>query len=338
MTLPVAQLEINQCLLCTSSQLTSYDEVEDTLVQELNRYLPKDILKFPPVLNKRKKCDHCDHIFLSPRLDNASIKKIYEYWYGYSYQSIFTSDELNRRRLKEFRQHHLKFLNQTQAPGRKLLDVGCGSGLFLHLAQQDCWQVTGIDIDPTAAKHGREQFGVPIRTGTIDKVLLAEDKFDVITLFDYLEHSITPDEDINKLLNHLNHNGLLIIRVPNQNSLQSKYMKENWIALIANHISYFSPDVMSEYLKKKGLMIEKIFAHNYQNQWDILMQRFCWARGKLAAKYLKKPTSSKPVVPHPTSSPGSVKKLMYSLFIEQLDHIGGWFNRGNNLMIIARKQ
>jgi SAM-dependent methyltransferase len=193
-------------------------------------------------------------------------------------------------------------------------------------------------MEETAAKYCREIFGLTIKTGTIDSVLSSEDRFDVITMFDYLEHSVTPADDINKLLNHLNPDGLLIIRVPNQEGLQSKYMKKNWIALISNHISYFAPDVISEYLKKKGCLIEKIFANNYHSQFDILMQRLYWAKEKLAAKYLKQHSSLKLTEGNPAPSSGSVKKLIYSLFIEQLDHVGGWFNQGNNLMSIARKK
>lgn len=337
MVLHVTEFEIPQCLLCKSPRLKKYDEVEDTLVHELNRYIPTNIPKFPPLLNKRKKCDDCNHIFLSPRLDDESIKKIYEYWYLYAYQSIFTSEKLNCRRFKEFRQYHLKFLNQTTSPGKKLLDVGCGSGLFIHLAQRYGWQVTGIEMDATAAKHGREVFGLTIKAGTIESTLSAEDRFDVITLFDYLEHSLSPDEDINKLMKHLNPDGLLIIRVPNQQGLQSKYMKKNWVALISNHISYFKPDVLSNYLKEKGFTIEKIFASNYQTQFNMLIQRFYWAKEKLTAKYSKRYSSLESTISNPMPNTGSVKKLIYSLLMEQLDHVGGWFNQGNNLMVIARK-
>ncbi|MBY0544782.1 MAG: class I SAM-dependent methyltransferase [Gammaproteobacteria bacterium] len=340
--LPIQELDltyisIERCPLCEHNQLDEYDSGTDTLAIEINRFLSKNDAKLPPVINTRQQCKACHHIFLSPRMDPKSLKKIYEYWYGFAYNRIFDDNAHIATRLNEFRKFHMKTVNKYRNNRKTLLDIGCGSGLFIKVAAEQGWSTIGIEMDENAAKFGQEHFGANIRIGTLETALNFNEKFDVITMFDYLEHSSSPKEDITLAKKLLNPNGLLIIRVPNANSLQSKFMKKQWLAIISNHLSYFSPDVLCDYLKKNDFNIETVFAKNYQNEFNILQQRFNWALGKLINKKKINSLSNDNFISQEQVNANAFKRLLHSLLIEQIDHIGGWFNKGNNLMVVAKK-
>jgi len=331
---------LEKCPLCGTENHSFYDECPDSLVNDINRSLPADVDQLPQINNVRRKCTECGLIFLSPRLDKVSLPIIYEYWYKYAYTSVFYDELLIHNRLQQFRKYHLSTLNDNATTRNTLLDVGCGSGLFMKVAQESGWSVVGVEFDQKTAEAGKEAYGVEIRCGTIDSSIKDNETFDAITLFDYLEHSSTPAEDLQLLIRHLNEDGVLLVRVPNMKGWQSKFMGCGWLAVISNHLSYFSEDALKKHLESLGLEVIEVSAVNYQTEADILSQRWNWLKSKLQ----RTSTASQQTVPQLRSGEmkdgvfSAIRRLLYSLLIEQVDHAGGLFNKGNNLMIVARKR
>ncbi|MGA2324174.1 MAG: class I SAM-dependent methyltransferase [Sedimentisphaerales bacterium] len=111
-----------------------------------------------------------------------------------------------------------KILKGTPGKYKDLLDVGCGDGAFLKLAKQNNWNVLGIDSDPkavaTARKHGIQAF-----LGTAGKSALVEKSFDVITLWDILEHIPNLKEVIVWLANIIRPGGKIFVLTPNADSI-----------------------------------------------------------------------------------------------------------------------
>jgi hypothetical protein len=153
---------------------------------------------------------------------------------------------------------------------------------------------------------------------------------------------MSPGDDLDLLIDCLTPGGVLIIRVPNQNSLQSRVMGSRWLAIIANHLSYFTPKVLLEALKTRGLRIEAFYASNYQNEFEIILKRCRWISHRLKSiiSYKKGNLSDSEPNFGPRHDPRvsiMLRRLLLSFLIEQIDHVGGWFGMGNNLMVIARK-
>lgn len=330
---------IEVCPLCGSPEFMPFDEGVDTLCTEINRYLPQGEQKLPTINNRRVIC-LCGLVYMSPRLNAASLSHVYRLWYGHAYHSIFTDSNLIEYRTRQFELYYLPLLSRwAEKPGR-LLDVGCGSGLFLSLAALSGWNTTGIEFDGPTAQWGKEKFGIDIRSGTISSALKVGEYYDVITMFDYLEHTPTPAADLDALSKHLLPGGLLIIRVPNQNGFQSRIMGSRWLAVICNHLSYFTDGTLSSSLKKRGFHIETVTAHNYQTQRDIFKQRLGWFVKRIINinnHNVSSDNSTQLPMMQSTGPWSAACRLLHSLFVEQIDHIGGRFNSGNNLMIIARK-
>jgi len=340
----MSELKLNfemvaNCPLCGNQKLQPYDSARDTLSPELNRYLPPSHPRLPAINNVREKCLGCGLIFLSPRLDPPSLGEIYKLWYSYAYQAIFENAALLAQREYEFKHYHFPLLRKVISATGRLLDVGCGSGIFLRIAREAGWETHGIELDPSATQWARDNYQLAVRCGTVDTALREGEQFDAITLFDYLEHTASPGSDLDQLIRHLSPGGVLCIRVPNQAGLQSHFMDAHWINYISNHLSYFTSDVLSHALSKRGLIVEYANAPNFQSQFDIIRQKIRWARARMhlgTDEPLEQHVATT-TVPLESEPVGKLKRFLYSLLVEQIDHAGGWLGRGNNLMLIARR-
>jgi 2-polyprenyl-3-methyl-5-hydroxy-6-metoxy-1,4-benzoquinol methylase len=104
-------------------------------------------------------------------------------------------------------------------PGGRLLDVGCGIGTFLHLAQQAGFEVEGIDPMAEACRIAREDFGLAIRQGTFSERSFRGEIFDVVTLWDFLEHVPDPASTLHLAHRLLRPGGAIFVCVPNHHSV-----------------------------------------------------------------------------------------------------------------------
>lgn len=99
--------------------------------------------------------------------------------------------------------------------GRRLLDVGCADGFFLHEARRAGYRTAGIEPNPAMAAFAREELGLDVREGRLDQVELGDERFDAVTMTDSLEYLPEPRRDLSRLSGHLAPGGVLFVKVPN---------------------------------------------------------------------------------------------------------------------------
>lgn len=131
-----------------------------------------------------------------------------------------------------------------------LLDFGCGKGKFLQMAENSGWHVKGIETSVPRANYGRSVYQLNISTKNYSRGKLAGGPFGVISFFHVLEHLYDPKQLLFELIEkNLKRGGLLLIEVPNINSLQSKISGGWWMHLdIPRHISHFCKEKLDELL------------------------------------------------------------------------------------------
>jgi 2-polyprenyl-3-methyl-5-hydroxy-6-metoxy-1,4-benzoquinol methylase len=100
-----------------------------------------------------------------------------------------------------------------------LLDVGAAYGSFVKIAQGKGWIASGIEISEYSSTFAREQLGIPVETGTVVDLVNSQTTFDVITLWDVIEHVYDLKETLESIHSLLNKNGLLLITTDNFDSL-----------------------------------------------------------------------------------------------------------------------
>jgi len=115
---------------------------------------------------------------------------------------------------------HKYFLADSLAPGKgELLDIGCGTGNFLAAARDAGYGVMGIELDRNAARFARERLGLQrVFPLTISEFVSQhpEERFDVVTFFEVLEHQAAPIEFLQKVRACVRPGGLIALSVPNR--------------------------------------------------------------------------------------------------------------------------
>lgn len=128
--------------------------------------------------------------------------------------------------------------------GRRLLDIGAGTGHFCRVAKEGGWKVTGLEPDLDARAIAKTINGVDLLP--IEELYnLNEEKFDVVSMWHVLEHVYHLNRDVEQLLSLLKPDGVLVIAVPNMASYDAKYYKEHWAAYdLPIHLYHFTePDI-----------------------------------------------------------------------------------------------
>jgi 2-polyprenyl-3-methyl-5-hydroxy-6-metoxy-1,4-benzoquinol methylase len=137
------------------------------------------------------------------------------------------------------------------APGKKVLDVGCGTGYFLNHLKQNNYHTTGVEISEDAKKVAQEKFGLNVHApsdltnGKLDK------DYDAITLWHVLEHLYDLNGFMQTFHQSLSTNGVLVIAVPNHKSLDASYYRDKWSAYdVPRHLWHFSPETIRKLATK----------------------------------------------------------------------------------------
>lgn len=143
--------------------------------------------------------------------------------------------------------------------GGRLLDVGCGTGEALAAFRDLGWRVSGVEPSEYGAKHAREVHGIDVFTGDLLSAQLEPASFDVICFSNTLEHMSDPMAILRETYRLLAPGGLVVVRVPNADSLEIRFFGSEWFAWEApRHLYHFDSATLRQILAKTGFMVEKI--------------------------------------------------------------------------------
>ncbi|MEZ4669399.1 MAG: class I SAM-dependent methyltransferase [Anaerolineae bacterium] len=204
-------------------------------------------------------CNHCGLVYVSPRPDPHELYALYGETYFQNNQSgvvgytNYLKDEANIR--KTFARR-LRRLAQFMKPG-KLLDVGCAAGFFLDESHKQGWQVQGLDVSSFAAEYAAHRFGYDVRQGSLTDNEYPSNGYDLITMWDVIEHVPDPTAYIRRAADLLRQGGLLALATPDVDSIPARLTGKRWVGykLSEEHVYYFSIRTLRKMLDEAGLEV-----------------------------------------------------------------------------------
>lgn len=217
------------------------------------------IYDLPPFALVR--CPRCGLAFVSPRLRREALQEVYDdvgYFEGGVYgaqrspamvlQRIWTAGRLGLVR---------SALSRPEA-GARMLEVGCGYGLFLAAAAERGYDVTGVELSHPASQHARSALGLRVHQGQLDGSEL-DGPYDVIAAWDTLEHVPDPVAFLRVARTLLADDGVIVFSTPYFSSLPARALRTRWWTLKpAEHIWHFTPRSHQLVFTRAGLAVTRI--------------------------------------------------------------------------------
>lgn len=207
---------------------------------------------------------HCDDCSLRFTQDVPEQDAIGAYYQSDAYISHSdTKEGLVNRLYHIVRNHTLKgkrklVEQQTGLHSGNILDIGCGTGAFLHTMKEGGWTITGLEPDATARAKAKELYGIEAE---VPGKLFALEKgnYQAITMWHVLEHVHELHAYLKQLHDLLAPGGRLFIAVPNYTSYDAELYQEHWAAYdVPRHLYHFSPESMEKLLKLFSLKLTAI--------------------------------------------------------------------------------
>lgn len=211
-------------------------------------------------------CSSCGLNYLSPRLTQEAILKLYkdETYYnsnisGRGYDEYL---EISDNWVKTFTLR-LKQIAPYKSFG-KTLDIGCGPGYFLTAAQKMGFDVYGLDPSDYIVEMAQKTWGNRVRLGLIESADYPTESFDLIVAFDTFEHIYDPKKFLSAIHRILKPDGVLAITTPDPTSALAKVSGRNWVSFkLPEHVFYWSPETIRKILQENFDVLEVKSAGQY---------------------------------------------------------------------------
>ncbi len=209
------------------------------------------------------KCSKCDLIFVNQTFTETELQKIYSkgYYTGdfeKTYQNYFGESKKRIAGNKNKVLSLSKYINSG-----KLLEIGCAAGYFLEAAKEK-FEVEGIEFSEYSSKYAREKYGHNVHTGSIFSANYPSQNYDVIVMYDVIEHLTNPHKTLIEIHRILRQKGILVLSTGNVDSIMASKDLSKW-GLMAPpwHLYYFSKKTLSKLLHVVGFKILNISSNSH---------------------------------------------------------------------------
>lgn len=222
------------------------------------------------------KCEKCGLVYLSPRPKKEFISRFYStktYW-----GTNLSSDEGKSKELKNrflyFGRVYRNILKRKKKGS--VFDVGFGKGLFLTYFKEIGWKIGGNELSGDAVKYAQRVFGLKdLKSGSIEDIRFKKNLVDVVTFNSSLEHLYSPKIALKKTNEMLKRGGLMVITVPNLDSLGFLIFKKHWLGLHPpKHLYHFTTETLTKMLDNVGLKVEEIDYWSWNHSFYSLFESF----------------------------------------------------------------
>jgi SAM-dependent methyltransferase len=197
------------------------------------------------------RCCGCGLLYRHPRIRPDRLGELYDT----GRYAKFLRGEYTRERVARYGVTMAAFGRLFErGDGRRLLDFGCGTGLFLDVAHERGFECYGVDLAPDAVAVARKRpSGRHVHHGApADIPEIAGGGFDVITMWSVVAHLADPVRDLATLRGLLAGDGVLLILTVNAEALKLKRELERWGGFTTNHLIFTSPQTLPQLLRRAG--------------------------------------------------------------------------------------
>jgi 2-polyprenyl-3-methyl-5-hydroxy-6-metoxy-1,4-benzoquinol methylase len=209
-----------------------------------------------------QRCGSCGHVFLAEPPSEQALREFYTTSENTEWNTV-TFDFLDayRRNPAAIRRYYARdrgpqlrrTLRGTPTGAKRVLDIGCGAGVFLATMRDADFQVMGQDLSPKATEEGRRHLGIELTDAPLSQI---QQQFDLVTCYDVIEHWLTPKELLRQIRRLCAPDGTAVIRTPNHASWLRCLTGSKWLWYMPPaHVHLFTPASLSTLVRDSGFRV-----------------------------------------------------------------------------------
>lgn len=205
-------------------------------------------------------CLNCGHVFSNMELTDNELREIYQkdYFFGDEYSDYIADKQTIQKNLRKRLEVLMKFADVTHH--RHVLEIGCAYGFFLELAKDHFDIAVGLDISEDGVRYARDVLGVTAYQADLLQYDFSDQMFDVVCMWDTIEHIRDPHRYIEKISSIVPSGGLFALTTGDIDSLMARLQRNRWRLIHPpTHIHYFSKRTLTRLLRKHAF--EPIYNH-----------------------------------------------------------------------------
>jgi len=262
------------------------------------------------------RCANCGLVYMNPQIAPTCISRFYPADYAPHQFRPERPDKADRPDLPEI-------ILDTLDSQSRVLDVGCGSGEFLHqLRRFRRCRVSGLDISENAVLCARDRYDLDVFQGEISACPFEDGSFDLITMRSCIEHLHNPAEAMRKASALCRPRGWLFIKTPNFDSFAAKLFGDKWYHLdCPRHLYIFSPSTITALLKKHGFEVITVRHEASSKGWFGSLQ------------YVFYGDNYRPDVKNKIRRSALVKS-----FVSPISRLSAWLKQADTMEVVARRK
>jgi SAM-dependent methyltransferase len=261
------------------------------------------------------RCTSCGLVYVLNPPMREEIERHYSFASGY--HTVFRSDSSAESRAHAARAVDFLRIVRSHSPVGRILDVGCSVGFFLERACAEGWSTFGVEISDDTAELARGR-GLDVFTGTLEEAHFPPSSFDVVTMWDVVEHLQDPVATVAVGASVLKPGGVLVISTPNIGGMfpQLSYHAARWTGSWPHpeppsHLFQFSKPTIRRLLEQRGLVPVEIRDRRIPLSYTFGDRRLL----------LREP-----------------KRLAYAAVFAPLAYLAPLARSGDDMVVIARKR
>ncbi|MGB7294249.1 MAG: methyltransferase domain-containing protein [Candidatus Aminicenantales bacterium] len=193
-------------------------------------------------------CAGCGHIFANPCPTPDHLAALYSRVEDSLYEEEAAGRSKNFLRI-------LRRLEKLIPQKGILFDVGAATGILLDLARRRGWEPAGIEPSSWAVRVALEKYRLDILEGRLETAPLPNNRYEAVTMVDFIEHTPVPFEAMRKASAILKPAGVLVLVTPDIHSRAARLAGRRWWHLRPAHVAFFSRRSLDALFRRAGFSV-----------------------------------------------------------------------------------
>lgn len=199
------------------------------------------------------RCDDCGLVFLNPQPSDEELRAIYSAQYFLGSETERGKRDASEVKQATGREYLSEITRYRGNQGGQLLEVGCGDGDFLELAETQGWEVTGIEYSSAACDRARKRLkNGTVLCGELQGASMPPDRFDLCVVSDVIANVRSPLDFLREIHRVLKPDGTLFVATPSTDSWSARLLRQDWMEFKAEHLAHFDRQTLQTALFKTG--------------------------------------------------------------------------------------